>query len=646
MRRQRAVFVFGDNVTPNKRMREIEYREFSIDATCRVNEAEKTVDASLSSEEPALRWDGWEVLEHSSEAVDMQRARLGLPLLENHNTREVVGIIERVRIEGKKLRGQLRFGTTARARELWEDVKAGIRRNMSIGYLITKQPRTIGDRDGVPVYMVNRWQPMEASLVAIGLDPTVGVGRELELYQEGAQIMSYTTDQRSTRRAARSEEDQQEQYARVRELRSDQLDAAGERQRVAEIMAIRRRFPKLEGIEQIAEEAIRSGASIAAFNEHVLRLLDNTQRAPRSTLPAYENERHIETPRHRGPLNGFVRAEDAHEAGMWLLATIFHNERAHRWCDDRFGSQQMRAAAGGINTAGGALVPDVLSNAVIMNSEEFGVFRGNARVVPMSSDTTIVPVRTGGLQAAFVGENAEASESDVTWTNVTLIPQKIMTLSRISSEVLEDAVLDLAMWLAMEIGLSFATVEDQCGFVGDGTSAFGGMTGLLTKIEADSNLAGHVLGASGNDLFSEITGADLAKAMGALPAYAVRNAKWFCSQQAFSNIFERIVSAAGGNTLESLAMPARRQYLGYPIIVSQALPTSTADLSNKVMALFGDLPRAALFGARREVRVNVSTDRFLEFDQVAITGSERFHIVVHDVGTDAVAGPVVGLVGN
>ena len=50
----------------------------------------------------------------------------------------------------------------------------------------------------------------------------------------------------------------------------------------------------------------------------------------------------------------------------------------------------------------------------------------------------------GGLVAYYIGENAEGTESDQSWTNVGLTARKLMVLSRMSGELQSDAVLDLA----------------------------------------------------------------------------------------------------------------------------------------------------------------------------------------------------------
>ncbi len=226
-----------------------------------------------------------------------------------------------------------------------------------------------------------------------------------------------------------------------------------------------------------------------------------------------------------------------------------------------------------------------------------------------------------------------------------LVAKKLAVLSRFSSELADDAIINLADDLANEIAYAFAVKEDDCGFNGDGTSTYGGIQGVVNKL-TDEALQGSFTAASNNDTFAEITAADIAGWMGRLPKYAKRNAKFYVSETGFEVMFSRLMVAGGGNTVDTLTGQVRRMFLGYPVVTSQTMTTSTGDLSETVMALFGDLALAAALGNRREIRLMVSEHRYLEFDQLAIRGTERFDINVHDIGNATTAGPIVSLIGD
>ncbi len=344
------------------------------------------------------------------------------------------------------------------------------------------------------------------------------------------------------------------------------------------------------------------------------------------------------------PLRAFQSEAKAFQAGSWFLAISGH-ARAAAWCRDN-GIAIIKAQAEGVNTAGGFLVPIELMRTIISLREERGAFRSSARVVPMSDDVASIPRRTGGLTAYFVAENNAITESQGLWGNVGLTAKKLATLTRSSSELDEDAVIDLGVWFASEVAYAFAGKEDDCGFNGDGTSTYSGMLGVTTLLLDGTHNAGKVVAASGHDTFAEIDLIDLTNLIGKLPAYALPTARWFTSSMGFAAVFCRLASTAGGIIMQNIGGRMMPTFLGWPIQLAQALPQVVTDLSGQVMLLFGDLSLAATLGESRGVTVARTENRYLEFDQIAWRASERVDINVHDLGDNTTAGPIVGLVGE
>ena len=259
------------------------------------------------------------------------------------------------------------------------------------------------------------------------------------------------------------------------------------------------------------------------------------------------------------------------------------------------------------------------------------------------------PRRKGGLTAFFVGENQDgsANESDASWDNVVLVAKKLMVLTRMSSEVDEDAVLDLADETAQEIAYAFAVKEDNVGFNGSGSAADGGIVGVLVKALQASFTKAKVAAASGHDTLAEIDADDLLKLMAALPRYAKKGSAWYCSPTAQELVFNAIKIAGGGNTRDTLAEGDRPMFLGYPIEVTDVMADDAAATYNAaVMVGFGNLRMAATLGNRRGIRVALSSERYWAEDQIGIKGTERFDINVHDLGSTTVKPPFAVLVGT
>lgn len=335
---------------------------------------------------------------------------------------------------------------------------------------------------------------------------------------------------------------------------------------------------------------------------------------------------------------------DAYISGKFLLATLMGNAGARQWCRDR--GIEIRVQTEGINAAGGYLVPDVMERAIIDLREAYGMYRANARVVPMSSDHTLIPRRTGGLTAYFVGETSEITASDKSWNNVELTAKKLGALTRMSTDLSEDAIINIADDLAQEMAYAFAVKEDACGIDGDGTSTYGGMVGIRTKMVDGNHAGSYVAAVSAGVNYYDLDAQDLTNVMGVLPLYARANAKWYCSPSFKAGVFDRLsinfTGAGGGNTAAMVAAGAFPKYMGYPIVEAAGMPSSAA--TTYIHMFFGDLSLAATFGDRRGITVKVSQDRYLEYDQIGIQATERFCIVNHDIGgTTGVRGPVVGL---
>lgn len=362
--------------------------------------------------------------------------------------------------------------------------------------------------------------------------------------------------------------------------------------------------------------------------------------------------------KHRyGKLKAFKNDEDAYTAGMFLLATIGRNapgrpqvnamgERAGKWLIERGIDIYTRAQNEGAATAGGYLVIPAFEQAIIDLRETYGTFRRHVGVTPMQSDTQSQPVRTGGLTAYWVNEAAQITESEKTWGQVTLSAKKLAALSKFSSELSEDAIISIADDLAREMAYAFAIAEDSAGWNGDGTSTYGGIIGVRTKIILAAYAGSIYTPASGFDTFAEITKGDLEGVMGKLPKY-VTAPKWYCSQPAYVNMLLRLATASGGVTAGEMVNGVMTyNYMGFPVEIDQTLPTALTDISDTAMAFFGDLSLACKMGERRGITIGLSDQRYWEYDQIGIRATERVDIVVHSLGTDTVAGPIIALVGE
>jgi len=132
--------------------------------------------------------------------------------------------------------------------------------------------------------------------------------------------------------------------------------------------------------------------------------------------------------------------------------------------------------------------------------------------------------------------------------------------------------------------------------------------------------------------------------IGKLPSYAEANAKWVISKAGWGASMQRLANAAGGNTSREVEGGVRKEFLGYPVLFSPAMnATLTAQTSTEGLVFFGDYRQGAMIGMRRDIRLKVSGDRYLEYDQLGFLATVRFDINVHERGDASNAGSIIQL---
>ena len=208
-------------------------------------EAENIISFSVASSEPYVREDKngkkfAEVLEISEAAIDFSRlVDNRAPLLFAHDAERQLGVVEKAWIENNKLYVQCKFSSNAFPQSILRDINDGIRRNVSIGYQVLNFNFDRGVEDGVPVMNVTRWLPLEASIVSIPADATVGVGRSFESVDDEMEDKECeadkTTDEAKACESASSEdetkecgEDEQNRNADTAEERKESIPEGAE----------------------------------------------------------------------------------------------------------------------------------------------------------------------------------------------------------------------------------------------------------------------------------------------------------------------------------------------------------------------------------------------------------------------------------
>ncbi len=440
-----------------------------------VDEEARTVTLAFSSEEPYERGWGVEVLDHQARSIKLDRLTTGGPLLMDHDSRDQVGVIEQVQIGADRVaRAVVRFGRSARASEVFQDVVDGIRRNVSVGYVIHEAVLE-SERDGVGTYRVTRWEPYEVSLVSVPADPTVGVGRSAELPPAAGPAASEPQPQAEERTAApaATREAITMTEKTIDPAAEQQRGAQGERDRVAAIIAIGEEF-RAHGVDKLAQDAVRNGTPLDEFRAAAMaRLAATTKPNPDIGLTKQEAQRFsfvralnaLANPNHRPTQEaaafelevGRAAAEKAGKASRGIMVPT---------------DVLKRDLLVGTNTAGGHTVAtDLLAQDFIELLRNRMVIMGmGARMLTGLVGNIAIPRQSGAATAYWVAENSAPTESQQAFDQVTMSAKTMGAFTDISRKLLLQSSIDVEAFVRQDLATVLALELQRVAINGSGTS--------------------------------------------------------------------------------------------------------------------------------------------------------------------------------
>ena len=468
-----------------KRSAVIEARGVNMDA--------RTVELAFSSEAPVERGYGIEILDHSQNAMQMEFINSGrAPLLVDHDPTDVVGVVEQVAMGADRMaRARVRFGRSARAQEILQDVADGIRTNVSVGYVVDEWMVQKGDRGKADTYRAVRWTPLEISSVSIPADASVGIGRSFEINDAPA-----SKDPKMSI-----------------ELSNAAADAAREeRSRVSSILELGTRHSQ----RALAEKAIHDGVGLDAFRG---ALLDKV-----GTKPLEDSAATIGMTSKEAGGYSLCRAIDAAASGNWGKAGF--EREASQAVASRLGREargfflpmdvQNRDLTVGTASAGGNLVGtdflggsfiEILRNRMVVNTLGASVLSG-------LRGNIAIPRQSGAATAYWVSENSAFTESNQTFAQVTMSPKFVGTFTDMSRRLVVQSDPSVEALVRSDLATTLATAVDAACFHGTGTNGqplgiigqsgvgsvaigtnggaptFASVVNLMREVEIDNALAG------------------------------------------------------------------------------------------------------------------------------------------------------------
>lgn len=487
-------------------------RDFLIDVKRAIDEDARTVEIAFSSEAPYERYWGVEVLDHKPSSIRLDRLKAGGALLADHDHRDQIGVIESVQIGKDRVgRAMVRFGRSARASEIFQDVIDGIRRHVSVGYRI-HEAKLESERDGVGTYRVTDWEPFEVSLVSVPADASVGVGRSDEPAPASEEIatVSKTTEQPTVE---------------VVQDNSRAVEAAtrngteGERKRVADIVAIGKAYAeKYPETRQLTDAALAEGMSVDAYRA---KLTDSLLTQPLPTAEIGMSRQETKRYSLMRAINALANPKDAaaqRAAAFELECSEAAAEAAGKQARGLivpFDVLQRDLNVGTASAGGNLVATDLLSGNFIDLLRNAMVLPGlGAQMLTGLVGSVAIPKQSGAGTAYWVAESGAVTESQQTIAQVAMAPKTVGALTDISRKLLKQSSVDVEAMVQRDfaniLGLAIQSVAINGGGTNEPTGILqtagigdvaGGTNGLaptwahIVELETDVSVANADVGS-------------------------------------------------------------------------------------------------------------------------------------------------------
>jgi len=444
---------------------EKQYRQVQVDKKT-IDEEARTVQVAFSSEDPYERYWGIEVLGHSKGEVVMDfLSSEAAPVLAQHDHRQQIGVITDARVDSDGVgRCTVRFSKGPLGEEYFQDVLDGIRKNISVGYMIHAMKLT-EENDDIDTYRVTEWEPFEVSFVSVPADKTVGVGRSADFLAntEKGKIMPKEEEVKTV----------EVPEVDVKKIETDTRQA--EVTRIREIDSIGKEFD----LGEKAVEFIQDGKSIDQMRAYALEHLKKNGMKPVDTLDSNigldkkEVEqfsflraiRALSNPENR---NAQEAAKFEFEASEAVSSKLKKDARGIMVPMEVLSRGQV---AGDAATGGNLIATDLLSGSFIDQLQNLMLLSqmGITTLTGLVGDIALPKLLTG-YAAYWVDENLDPAESAATFGQVALTPKTVGARTELSRKFLLQSSLSAEGFARMQLALALALELDRVGITGSGVA--------------------------------------------------------------------------------------------------------------------------------------------------------------------------------
>jgi HK97 family phage major capsid protein/HK97 family phage prohead protease len=469
--------VVAEESSKKELSRDLEGTKFKrVEATSFNMVDERSMEFPFSSEYPVARYFGNEILSHGMESANLSRLNDGAPLLYNHDPDRMIGVVERAWVDGEKKRGyaKVRFSRNKFAQEVLQDVRDGILRGVSFGYSIDKMEER---EDGL---VATNWSPYEVSLAVIPADPTVGVGRSLEIDDSDLNVEVERSLQDADPDTAASTASPVNTVTEVMEstttdvevIRSEAVEA--ERNRIASINKLGERY----NLSDLARELISGGQSVDEARAAVLEKI-GTQPVEHSITAndiglSDKETRSFSFVKALNYLSNQGDAQARRDAAFEIEVGEAAAKQYERSSNGIVIPNEVlrRDLVVGTPTAGGDLVDDVLlaGSFIDLLRNRLSIAQAGATMLTGLQGNVSIPRLTSSATAYWVGENAAPSESQQAIDQVNMTPKTVGAFVDYSRRLLLQSSIDVEGMVRNDLARVIALEIDRAAIYGTGSS--------------------------------------------------------------------------------------------------------------------------------------------------------------------------------